>query len=101
MLMYWAGSSQNGLPTGSKAEIRRWIDLTNKAQYGGTREVSLERAEEKSSVDRPDPVCSIIHIRAKAVYNSRHVAAKLLKHTRNVSYSYLNDEYHELAITVL
>ena len=39
-----------GLPTGSKAEMRRWIDLTNEAQHGGTRKVSLERAEEKSSV---------------------------------------------------
>ena len=45
----------NGLPTGSKAEMRRWIDLTNEAQHGGTREISLERAEEKKSVDRPDP----------------------------------------------
>ena len=72
--------------------MRRWIDLTNEAQHGGTREVCLERTEEKKSVDRPDPVCSfhkniIIHIRAKAFYahNSRNVAAKLLKHTRNVS----------------
>ena len=32
--------------------MRRWIDLTNEAQHGGTREVSLERAEEKKSVDR-------------------------------------------------
>ena len=74
----------NGLPTGSKAEMRRWIDLTNEAQRGGTREASLERAEEKKSVDRPDPAC---YIRAKAFYvhNSRNVAAKLLKHTRNVS----------------
>ena len=38
--------------------MRRWIDLTNEAQHGGTREVSLERAEEKKSVDHPDPVCS-------------------------------------------
>ena len=36
--------------------MRRWIDLTNKVQRGGTREVSLERAEEKNSVDRLDPV---------------------------------------------
>ena len=48
----------NGLHTGSKAEMRRWIDLTNEAQHGGTREVSLERAEEKKSVDGADPVCS-------------------------------------------
>ena len=85
MLMYWAGLS------GSKAEMRRWIDLTNEAQHDGTREVSLERAEEKKSVDRVDPVCSfhyiIIHIRAKAFYlhNSRNVAAKLLKYTRSIS----------------
>ena len=64
--------------------MRRWIDLTNEAQHGGTREVSLERAEEKNSVDRLDPVCSFhnyIHIRAKAFYvhNSRHIAAKLLR----------------------
>ena len=66
--------------------MRQWIDLTNEAQHGGTREVSLERAEEKSSVDRPDPVCSF-HIRAIAFYvhNSLHVAAELLKHTPNVS----------------
>ena len=50
----------NGLPMGSKAEMRRWIDLTNEAQHGGTRKVSLERAEEKKSVDRVDPVCSFI-----------------------------------------
>ena len=59
--------------------MRRWIDLTNEAQHGGTREISLERAEEKTSVDRPDPVCSfLIHIRPKAFYvhNSRHVAVK-------------------------
>ena len=60
------------LPTGSKAEMRRWIDLTNEAQHDGTRKVSLKRVEEKSSVDRPDLVCSfhniIIHIRAKMVY---------------------------------
>ena len=64
---------------GSKAEMRRWIDLTNEAQHGGIRKVSLEHTEEKSSVDRPDLVCSfhnIIHIRAKTVYvhNSRHAA---------------------------
>ena len=80
--------------------MRRWIDLTNEAQHGGTREVSLERAEEKKSVDRVDPVCSFHHnnihirIRAKAFYvhNSRNVAAKLLKYTRSVSrHSYLNE----------
>ena len=38
--------------------MRRWIDLTNEAQHDGTREVSLEPAEEKKSVDCPDPVCS-------------------------------------------
>ena len=48
----------DGLPTGSKAEMRRWIDLTNEAQHGGTCEVSLECAEEKNSVDCLDPVCS-------------------------------------------
>ena len=56
MLMYWAGSSQTASPL--KAEIRRWIDLTNEAQHGGIREVSLESAEEKNSVDRLDPVYS-------------------------------------------
>ena len=70
--------------------MRRWIDLTNETQHGGTREVSLEREEEKKSVDRVDPVCSFhnnIHIRAKAFYvhNLRNVAAKLLKYTRSVS----------------
>ena len=40
------------VPTGSKAEMRKWIDLTNEAQHGGTRKISLERAEEKSLVDR-------------------------------------------------
>ena len=59
MLMYWAGSSQTASPrSGSKAEMMRWIDLTNEAQHGGTRKVSLEPTEEKKSVDRPDPVCS-------------------------------------------
>ena len=63
--------------------MRRWIDLTNEAQHGGTREVSLERAEEKKSVDRPDFVLYNFHIRAKVFYvhNSRNVAAK---HSRNV-----------------
>ena len=67
--------------------MRWWIDLTNEAQHGGTREVSLECAEEKNSVNRLDPVCSFLYIRAKAFYvhNSRHIAAKLQKHTRNVS----------------
>ena len=40
--------------------MRQWIDLTNEAKHGGIREVSLELAEERSSVDRPDPVCSFI-----------------------------------------
>ena len=80
----------NGLPKGSKAGTKRWIDITNEAQHGGIREVSLERAEEKNSVDRLDPVCSFHHnnhIRAKKFYvhNSRHAAATLLKYTRNVS----------------
>ena len=34
--------------------MRWWVDLTNEAQHGGTREVSLERTEEKSSVNRTD-----------------------------------------------
>ena len=38
--------------------MRQWIDLTNEAQHCGIHEVSLERAEDKSSVDRPDLVCS-------------------------------------------
>ena len=54
MLIYWAGLSRTGL----KVEMRRWIDLTNEAQHGGSRKVCLEYAEEKSSVDRPDLVCS-------------------------------------------
>ena len=44
--------------------MRRWIDLTNEAQHGGTCKVSLERADEKKSVDRPDPVCSF-HIQKR------------------------------------
>ena len=67
--------------------MRRWIDLTNEAQHGGTREISLERAEKKKSVDRADPFHNYIHIRAKTFYvhnNSRNVAAKLLKYTRSV-----------------
>ena len=57
MLMYRAGSSQTALiPTGKKAETRPSVDLTNEAQHVGIREVSLESAEEKSAVDRPDPV---------------------------------------------
>ena len=45
--------------------MMRWIDITNEAQHGGIREVSLERAEEKNSVDRLDPVCSFHHIFAQ------------------------------------
>ena len=48
----------NCLPTRKKAETRPWVDQTNVAHHGEIREVSLERAEEKSAVDRPNPVCS-------------------------------------------
>ena len=55
-----------------KAEIRPRIDLSKEAQYGGIREVSLECAEEKSAVDRPDQTWFILlifgHIHAKMVY---------------------------------
>ena len=50
----------NGLPTGKKAEMRPSVDLTNKAQDVGIRDVSLECAERKSEVDRPDPVWSFL-----------------------------------------
>ena len=43
---------------GMKAKTTQWVDLTNEVQCGGTHEGSLERAEEKSSVDRQDLVCS-------------------------------------------
>ena len=39
-----------------KSEIRPWVDLANEAQHGGTHKVSLERPDEKSAVDHPDPV---------------------------------------------
>ena len=42
--------------------MKQWIDLTNEAQHGGTRKVSLECAEEKSSVDRLDLVCSFHNV---------------------------------------
>ena len=45
----------NSLPTEKKAERRPQVDLSNEAQHRGPRKVSLERAEEKSTVDRPDP----------------------------------------------
>ena len=48
----------NGLPTGKKAEMRPSVNLTNKVQDVGIREVSLECAERKSEVDRPDPFWS-------------------------------------------
>ena len=41
--------------------MRPSVDLTNEAQHIGTREVSLEHAERKSAVDRPDPVWSFHH----------------------------------------
>ena len=44
-----------------KAEIKSWADLINETQHGRTRKVSLEHAEEKSVVDRPDPVWSFHH----------------------------------------
>ena len=33
--------------------MRQWVDQTNEAYHGEIREVSLERAGEKSVVDRP------------------------------------------------
>ena len=42
---------------GNMTEMRPWVYLTNEAQHRGTSEVSLERMEEKSVVDRLDPVC--------------------------------------------
>ena len=67
MLRYRPAYIPNSFPTGRKAEMRQWVDLTNEAQHGGTCEVSLEHTEEKSSVDRPNPVCSF-HIRAKSQF---------------------------------
>ena len=50
-----------------------WVDLTNEAQHVETHEVSVQRAEEKSTVDHQDPVSSFniiiiynIHIHAKS-----------------------------------
>ena len=37
------------LPRRKKAEMRPWVDQTNVAHHGEIREVSLERAEEKSA----------------------------------------------------
>ena len=51
----------NGLPKGKNADTRTWIDFTNEAQHVETHEVSIERAEEKSAVDRPGPVWSFIY----------------------------------------
>ena len=65
MLMYGSPHAKvlgqlvpNGLPTEKKAERRPRVDLSNEAQHRRTHEVSLARSEEKSAVDRPDPVCS-------------------------------------------
>ena len=38
--------------------MRPWVDQTNKAHREEIREVSMECAEEKSAVDRSDPVYS-------------------------------------------
>ena len=56
----------NGLPKGKKADTRPWVDFTNEAQHVETHEVSVERAEEKSAVNRPGPVWSFNNIRAKS-----------------------------------
>ena len=86
MLMIGHGPARPKRPPHGKQGRNEAVDrpITNEAQHGGTREVSLERAEEKKSVDRPDPVCSYIRAKAFYVHNSRNIAAKLLKHTLNV-----------------
>ena len=92
--MYCMGRlAPNGLLKGKKAETRRSVDLTNDVQHVGTREVSLERAEEKSTVDRPGLVCS--HAETSFVYtDSRHAKATLVnKSKRETFHSYLNREF--------
>ena len=85
MLIYWAGSSQTASPCkGKKADTRPWVDLTNEVQHAETHEVSVERAEEESAADHPDPVWSftiIFIFTQKAVYVqcSRDVVATLMK----------------------
>ena len=72
----------NGLPKGKKADTRPWVDLTNEVQHVETHEVSVERAEEESAADHPDPVWSYnihIHIHAVYVQCSRDVVATLMK----------------------
>ena len=66
ILIYWAGSS-----TGKKAETRPSVDLTNEVdlQHVGTREVSLEHAEEKSTVDRPGLVHTLYILKMKMILN--------------------------------
>ena len=40
--------------------MRPWVDQTNVAHHGEIREVILKCAEEKSAVDRPNPVCLLL-----------------------------------------
>ena len=50
--------------------MRPWVDLTNEVQHVELHKVSVERAEEESVADCPDPVWSFnihnIHIHAKS-----------------------------------
>ena len=79
---------------GKKDEMRPSVDLTNEAQYVGIHEVSLECAERKSGINRPDLVWSFHHnyniiiiIIVKFIFtqnmvfvhNFRHAVATLLK----------------------
>ena len=77
----------NGLPTGKKAETSPSVDLTNEVhvQHVGTCKISLERAEEKSTVDRPGLVCSS-HIYSPMPRNPFDVGDSIFK-----PYSALDD----------
>ena len=57
--VYWAGRPElhPHVKEGRNEAVGR---PTNVAHHGEIREVSLERAEEKSAVDRPNPVCPMI-----------------------------------------
>ena len=78
MLMYWPARPKQ--PPHGKEDRNEAVGRPNQeVQHVGIRKVSLERVEEKSTVDRLGLVCSshIYHIHAKTsfVYNSRHAKA--------------------------
>ena len=77
----------NGLPTGKKAETRPSVDLTSEVQHVGIHKVSLEHAEEKSAVDRPDLVCCFHTYSRKDVFRAWLVTHRSYAHEVNAKRS--------------